>query len=475
MFLVPPFQSPDEYNHFFRAWQVSEGRFLPEKTPDHRLGGQLPKSLDSLRRAFQYLRETPGAKTTVAAILQQARLPLHAEKTVFIDFPNTAIYAPTAYLPQAVAIRVLRLFDAPPLLSLYAGRWANLLLWVCLVSAALRWMPFQPWGLVVWALLPASLVLAATFNADVLTNGLCFWFIARVLLHPIPNASTVLASKERDDKKTPDITASSQNDALPGGNIPIALRAQGEHLWSHTTALVLVAANKIVFAPLALLILVQWPPRYPERTVFLRRFALLATITLSMAFFWAKISDHYFIPFDEYAPAFRQSQTLNEGVNPDAQIAWVLENPIHFLTIAARSYAGALPSTAAHIVGKFGWEKNYLTTPWLVLLWIAVLLLLFSEKNPSSPRTRMLAGLCIGLCVAAFSVTMFALWCPLGAVILTNLQGRYFVPLLPLLGVLVGHDYLGRFLPIIVRIALGLVFLGQLALIWAIVARYYML
>ena len=29
--LVPPFQSPDEPNHFFRAWQISEGHIFPEK------------------------------------------------------------------------------------------------------------------------------------------------------------------------------------------------------------------------------------------------------------------------------------------------------------------------------------------------------------------------------------------------------------------------------------------------------------
>ena len=29
VFLIPPFQSPDEPNHFLRAFQVSEGVFFP--------------------------------------------------------------------------------------------------------------------------------------------------------------------------------------------------------------------------------------------------------------------------------------------------------------------------------------------------------------------------------------------------------------------------------------------------------------
>lgn len=31
VFLTPPFQVPDEINHFYRAWQVSTGSFSPVK------------------------------------------------------------------------------------------------------------------------------------------------------------------------------------------------------------------------------------------------------------------------------------------------------------------------------------------------------------------------------------------------------------------------------------------------------------
>ena len=38
LLIVPPFQSPDEYNHFYRAFQVSEGHWFPEKIKNNRLG-----------------------------------------------------------------------------------------------------------------------------------------------------------------------------------------------------------------------------------------------------------------------------------------------------------------------------------------------------------------------------------------------------------------------------------------------------
>ena len=51
IFITPPFQVPDEINHFYRAWQLSEGQFLPVKN-DARVGGFIPKSVDSLTVFF---------------------------------------------------------------------------------------------------------------------------------------------------------------------------------------------------------------------------------------------------------------------------------------------------------------------------------------------------------------------------------------------------------------------------------------
>ncbi|MCK6693665.1 MAG: DUF2142 domain-containing protein, partial [Thermoanaerobaculia bacterium] len=68
VFITPPFQSPDEYNHFFRAFQVSKGRFYPETLHHNRLGGYLPASLDSLKHMYLPLKGDYAAKTDMAAL-----------------------------------------------------------------------------------------------------------------------------------------------------------------------------------------------------------------------------------------------------------------------------------------------------------------------------------------------------------------------------------------------------------------------
>lgn len=420
--LIPPFQSPDEPGHFFRAYQVSEGVFFPEKQ-NQRLGGILPASLAEVRDSFSFLKMNYNARLDKGLILCCLRLPLHAEERIFTDFPNTAIYAPTAYLPQATAIALCRSLGATPLQMLYAARLANLLVWVLLVFSAIRLMPFLKKTWAALAMLPASVVIAASANADVLTNGLCWWLVA-------------------------------------------AFCAGGQS-WKNRAGIVagfaVVCANKLIALPLVLL--------HSRKPFF--RFGMVAAIGLSAALIWGNIAQKWFIPYDAYDPVFRNAQTLNEGVDPARQQIFVLENPLFFARIAFESAVKSLPSTAAHFVGKFGWEKNYLPPVWLGLLWLALAALLLSEKNPPSRQQRFLAAGVIALYVGMFAVTMYALWCPVGATEVTNFQGRYFVPIAPVAALAVAGGRLRKYEKQIWAGAVFILTMSNLVMVMCIWERYY--
>jgi len=423
VFWVPPFQSPDEPAHFFRAYQVSEGVFFPERE-DGRLGGDLPVSLVQVRDSFSNLKMNYDARVPKGLVSNCLELPLLSGARGLTDFPNTAIYAPTAFLPQAAAILLLRPLGASPLLLLYGARLANLLVWVLLVWSAIRLMPFLKNTLTVLALLPASLALAASANADVVTNGLSWWLVASFSALAHARAATV----------------------------------------RQLAALAVVCANKLIVLPLVL-------PGF--RGAAMPRRALLAGVALLAALGWSRLAQSWFIPYDAYNPAFRDAQTLNEGVDPLRQQAFMLENPLYFAKIAATSAIKALPSTAAHLVGKFGWEKNYLSPLWLALLWLTVAATLVTEKNPLSMPRRLLAVLVFGLYAALFAITMYALWCPVGATEVTNFQGRYFVPVLPVLALALAGSPMEKWKSRIWATGLAVLTAGNLALLWSVWARYY--
>ena len=109
------------------------------------------------------------------------QLPLNPLDTAFADFPNVGYYAPFPYFFQAAVFRALLVFECRPMLLFYAMRLATLAVWLALVMAALRLVPFHQRSMAWLALLPSSLFLHASLTGDAVTNGLCFWLLAALL------------------------------------------------------------------------------------------------------------------------------------------------------------------------------------------------------------------------------------------------------------------------------------------------------
>ncbi|MEI6409453.1 MAG: DUF2142 domain-containing protein [Bacteroidota bacterium] len=442
--LIPPFQSPDEPNHFLRAWQISEGAFWPDRRPDQRLGGELPLSPQALADSFAYLKNNYAARLDAALIRRLAALPPDYNKRGFLDFANTAIYAPFGYVPQALAIALLRPFGASVLATLYAARLFNLFVWCSLMFFALRRLSFKKNTIAFIALLPSSLVLAGSCNADVLVNALSFCVVVWAV----------------DGKRW---TVDGRRETVEGGRWTVDGRR-----WTVVGLLGIVCFQKLVLVPFALLL---WC--LPNTAAWNKWKYAGLFVAVAAAILGSMQAQHWFIPYNDYNTAFRDTQTLNEGVNPSAQIAYMLEHPAQFAGTMLESYARALPSTLAHVLGKFGWEKNYLPAGWLFALFLGLLLLLFSEENPLGRRERGLAGFVVLGYIVCFSVTMYALWCPVQAPVLSNLQGRYFAPVLPVAALMVGRWLPGRFLLGAQAAAWMVLVLSQVAMLFSIWARYY--
>lgn len=400
IFLVPPFQAPDEPNHLLRAYHISEGYFFGIKTKDARFGATLPESLMLVSDSFRILRYHYQQKTNLKKILQAAAIPLAPAERSFLDFPNVAYYAPTAYLPQFPVLFFARLLRLPPLLLMYLGRLATLVFWLVCVSYAIRILPFHQWTMCWISLLPASLFLHASLTADATTNGLAFLLIAQIL-----------------------------NISFTGAAFS----------WKRAVFIILlsliITINKVVYAPLILLLFLLPKDQFGsfrKKAILLGGVFLIHVIILSI---WYQIAGGLFIPYDQYHPIFREGQQLNPGVDPKAQLSFILQQPFTFLKTLVVSYAESAPATLAHYIGKFGWEKNYLPT-WLIGILATSLpaSALLEKKEPISlrnPHRALLLTTGIAM-IAAFSCVIYMQWSPVGHDRILSLSGRYFIPVFPL-------------------------------------------
>ncbi|OFY47411.1 MAG: hypothetical protein A2W85_01745 [Bacteroidetes bacterium GWF2_41_31] len=140
IFIIGPLQIPDETNHFFRAYQVSQFKFMPE-VKNNILGGELPSSFWILISNFSNIPYHAEEKLSFALIDSSLRVKVNPDETTFMLFSNTALYSPIPYIPQATGISIGKLFSLPPLILLYLGRLFNLALWIIMVYTAIKNYP----------------------------------------------------------------------------------------------------------------------------------------------------------------------------------------------------------------------------------------------------------------------------------------------------------------------------------------------
>ena len=89
--LVPPFQGPDERNHFFRVFQISEFSMVPEAKYNG-LGIELPnavvQSVDSLQGDIPFNRHI---KFKPDVYRSEVLRTVDYSSRSFVSFPNTAL------------------------------------------------------------------------------------------------------------------------------------------------------------------------------------------------------------------------------------------------------------------------------------------------------------------------------------------------------------------------------------------------
>jgi uncharacterized membrane protein len=413
VFIVPPFQVADEFNHFYRAWQVSDGNFVGIRTADNRLGGDLPISVSKITEPFRSLPFHADTQIKSSTIFYNLSIPLDANNRAFVDFSNTAIYAPTAYLPQAIAIVIGKFLKIGPLSIFYFSRLLTLIFWLSMVYTALKISPIKNDLFAGLALLPSSLFINASASGDVVTNACSFLVIALFL-------KLIIEKKELFNRQ-----------------ILIFFSL----IFILTT---LISLNKLAYSPLVFLIFLIKKEQFKGlKNKLITAISLIAANILSI-YFWSKTIQPLYIKYEDYNPIFRIGQQLNENVDPSVQMSFMLHNPLIFTKIALFSLIKTFPHTLIHYVGKFGWEKNYLPLPIIALLVLLILIQAIfyatsslstvhvSKKGPLSINAKI-SLFSIGMAMTfSFTAAMYAIWSPVGSEFIGNLGGKYFIPIYPL-------------------------------------------
>jgi len=372
--LTPPFGAPDEPAHFYRAWDVSEGRLRPRWVGGHG-GADLPASLAELAKDLGEGVHSDARRTIEPSRIRAALgRPLEPDRRIAVDFSNTSQFPFVAYAPQAVGIALGRLAGASPLGCFYAGRFANLLAAAVLTALAIRAAPAFRWFLTLVALMPTAVFLRASLSADALTTACALWLAALV-------ARAAFG---------PDGAVTVRRAAVAGASAAV--------LWLTKPPYGLLCLAALI-VPRA-----RWAPGARARGVAVYGAASTAAALLM----------------------FEAARHLGERVafGGPRRFRWILRHPLAFLLTMAGDYWQYGFAYALQAVGQLGWLDTKLPTPWRVLYLLVLLGVLAVDGSPS---IRVARGQRAAL--AALTLALMALISASQYVLTAGVQGRYFIPL----------------------------------------------
>lgn len=387
-------------NHFYKAWQIAEGNFFTLKE-NNRVGGYIPDSVDSLARQFSRYRFAENPAIDPEEIGMALQMTLNPEERHFRDYPNTGMYNPFAYLPQMGVMPLMIRLECPPLWILYAARMASVCFWSFSVWLALTWLPEWKELFFVLAALPMSFFVHASVSADVVLNATAFLLFAFVL----------------------------RKIKTPSENTPAEWCFLG-------VGVVILASVKMVYSPLLLLLSLIPAGVWGGPARRIRVGALLVVVTLCILFLWTRVSGVVYTPFEYYNPEYRNGLDLTPGANMHLQLEGLLHNPLEILKVLWKSTIVNAPSYAASYIGKLGWNNVNLPVGWVLMGWGMIVVTLWMKRDAylvfSFWEKVRLAGIFVSIWVLII-LSQYLTWEKVGAERVMLLQGRYFMPLFPVL------------------------------------------
>jgi len=421
LIITPPFQTPDEINHFYRAYQISEGQFIAQKQ-DHRLGGEVPLSLIQISKPFKYICRNVNAKTNKDAIVNALDIPLNPGQKIFVDFPNTSMFSFVSYLPQSIGMAICRLINVHPLYMLYISRFISLLFWCISLFFVIRILPVGRWLMVLLALLPMSVFVSMSLSADVVTNVLSLFLIAYIL--NCAYAETYFGKKEF---------------------IIIVLIS------------LLLASSKLIYAPLILLVLLIPEKKFSSHKMRYVQMGLLFLMVFVAMLIWSILLNHLYIPYTEYNEKFRNGIDLMPQANMYAQSQYILHHGTHIIHVFLNSWVNIGMYITGYI-GTLGWLDTRLPLWLIAMAYLIIIVTALLDGNTNikiSVLHKVIFVLTVFVIDFLLIVSQYLTWDSVGDTMVGTIQGRYLIPVAPLIGLLL---YNRRGNAIKVKIAIVILF-----------------
>ena len=429
LFVTPPLSAPDEISHYVSAYQLSS-RLLgqPATAADgHVLIRAEDAWIEDLDGIRSYQKNEEGfwepADYGMETLLLAQHLEQDSYRTIYrkgaegssqvsfayepgdlavSPFPPV-VTTPAAYLPQALGIAVARLLGLSTIPLLFLGRLGNLLFLTGATTYAIRRTPFGKELFAGVGLLPMTLHLAASYSYDCMILAGMFVLTALCL----------------------DLIFTERTVQLPDLLLLLVIMAAA-------------APCKMIYVILAGLCLLIPVRKFGSPFRFLAAGGLAVGVWAAVMFL---VNRQNVVTYAGSAEVY-----VEWAEETGYSLSYLLHNPLQTVRIFYQTLLWQLDSYHLTMIG--GWLGNLdeiLDVPDpAVWAYTGALILLALKKPGESCRftvgQRLWAGFLCAATAGAVLLSMLIAWTPVSSPVILGVQGRYFLPFLPLLLMLCKND-----------------------------------
>jgi uncharacterized membrane protein len=418
--VTPPDRVPDEFSHFFRAVAMAEGDFFPPVgyvSPGH----HFPAGFWMFGHHLG--KEDTSAKYTLAEIRAAYAEPLNRETTAGIEFP--AWYSPAPYVAQAAVAFVGIQAGWRPFWIFYLGRIANLLVCLAIIFAAMLAIPRRAAIAGAVLLLPMTLSELAAWSADGMTISVAILMTCLIIRNL--EADGVVATREL-----------------------IALAAVA----------FMLGLCKPAYFLLVLPVLAISTSRFGN----MRR-RILATFAITLAITFGTLLSAASARAGQYNPR------AHLPVDPKQQLRCVLDDPLRFAGVVIDDMRHNGRFYLDETIGRLGIMNIKLPTTLIVADWLLLLWLGLTCGVRWKPSARLAAIAASIATIVGISLAQYLIWSIICGDTIEGIQGRYFLPVLPMLLLSLAVKPRERAMSLVPIAAMGVVANGVAIVI--LVERYW--
>ena len=388
--VTPPFEAPDEPNHFYRAYLIAGGQLNAERRAAD-AGGVIPASLvRTVDAVIDDIPFQPENKQDLENVRKTFSFSLNPEDARFVSFRDTAKYSFVPYVPQVLGVFLGKALGLPPIWLMYLGRFTNLLVATLMIGGAIRLTPLFKGGFFLIGLMPMSIYLLASLSPDAPTTSLAFVLIAlllRIAYHP-------------------------------------DVRLNVANLTALLGIIALLAACKNAYFLLAFLFFLIPVRKAASPRSYLLAGLLAVTTSVSSFLAWTQVAANVYVPF--YRGGFESFRAAEQ---------FILQHPLPYARMLAQNLLDWALFYIHSFVGILGWLDTRLPVLFVVLyLGVLVAVAIFEGGKEVAVETwqKLIILAIVAGTVALILTSQFVTWTGSNAWKISALQGRYFIPIAPL-------------------------------------------